>query len=421
VSEARPRSLRILPLLLVAAGLAPGRVAFAQEAASLAGKWRAEPMTVRWVIGSWSDACGPRPSGGGDDGGIVTIEERGGELVIMGDSGAFSTAQCWQMGSGVSSQSHSAAEGSWKTTCRTAPDDQRQELLQMSMSLSGGVLSLHESGQYQFVAKGQKCAASSGRWRTYRRLPAEPTRVPPPNPCATPGAATRIEVRPSRKLMRAGESFHFRANVSDAQGCSLGTPVVWSVEPPQAARIEAGRLTLAADAPDAQLQVTATAAGQSVRAQVDVVSDDRYAALLATGKFNADGVSDGVVVGGSLGAGEATESAGRSDRKWTFVGLVSSIALGFALMGAWLLRRARRTAAKAAVSRRSRRAVAFGTDDTVAEQPRRRPLEATRLEYAPRAPATKPATVCPVCGTMYETPGARICPKDGAQLLPINA
>ncbi|HWO13732.1 MAG TPA: hypothetical protein VNN80_29720, partial [Polyangiaceae bacterium] len=418
MSEARPRSLRNLSLLAVCAVLfavfLPVRVTFAQEGASLTGKWQAEPMTVRWVIGSWGDACGPRPTGGGDSGGVVSIEERGGELVIAGEGGGFSTDQCWQMGTGVTPQSHAAAGGSWKTTCRTPPGDQRQEVLQMSLGLSGGVLSLHESGQYQFVAKGQTCAASSGRWRTYRRLPAEPP-PRPQGPCATPGAAERLEVRPSRKLMRAGESFHFRASVFDAHGCSLGTPVTWSVEPEQAARIEAGRLTLAADARDTQLQVTATAAGQSVRVQVDVVSDDRYAALLASGKFNADGASDGVVVGGSLGAGDATESAGRSDRKWTFVGLVSSIALGFALIGAWLLRRARRTAAKAArAPRRSRASVAFATDDTVAEA-RRRPLEATRLEqHVPPMSAAKPASVCPVCGTMYETPGARICPRDGA-------
>ncbi len=407
--------------------------AAAQEATGLAGKWQAEPMTVRWVIGSWGAACGSRPSGGGDQGGPVTIEERQGELVITGEGGTFSTEQCWRMHPELSRHSHSAADRSWKTTCRTSPTDARQEILQTTVSVSGDTISLQESGQYQFVVQGQTCAASSGRWRTYRRAPAEPPpepSAPAPaarNPCATPGAPARIEVRPSRKLMRAGESFNFRASVHDAQGCSLGTPVLWTVSPDGApASIEGGRLSVAAGAPDAALSVTATAASQSVRVLVDVVSDERYAALLASGNFDADGASSdaatATITAGSLGARQVAATPAGSDRKWTFVGVVSAIALLFAVLGAWLLRRARRGAARAAPRRRplpDTRTVVFADEDAVG--PAARALDRTRLEPAPPAPATKPATVCPVCGTMYDTRGIRVCPKDGAQLLPINA
>lgn len=386
-------------------------------------------MTVRWVVGSWGDLCGARPSGGGDNGGIVTVQERGSELLIVGEAGTYSTQQCLQMRAGVTVQEHTAGSGVWKTSCRAAPGDVRQELLQTTLTLSGDVLSLHESGQYQLTTHGQTCAASSGRWRTYRRVPAEPP-PRPAGPCATPGAPTRLEVRPSRKLMRAGESFSFRASVLDAQGCSVSAPVSWSVAPDTAARIEAGRLTLAGDAPDAQLQLTATAAGQSVRALVDVVTGDRYAALLATGKFNADGASPDAITSGSVGTGDMPENAERSDRKWTFVGIVSGIALLFALIGAWLLGRAHRTAAaQAALAQRGKRGsrhprgsgTAVYPGDAAAAAPRRRSFDATRLENSQPLPAPKPATVCPVCGTLYETRGARICPKDGAQLLPINA
>jgi hypothetical protein len=401
----------------------------------LAGKWHAEPMTVRWVIGSWGEACGPRPSGGGDQGGPVTIEERGSELVISGQGSAFATDQCWQMHPGLSRQSHAASGGAWKSTCRSAPGDARQEILQTSVSAAGDTISLQESGQYQFVVRGQTCAASSGRWRTYRREPAgppppfEPPTTPAPavrNPCATPGVPARIEVRPSRKLMRAGESFSFRSSVFDLQGCSLGTPVAWSVSPESAsASVEGGRLTIAEGAPDAELSVTATAASQSLRVLVEVVSDERYAALLASGNFNAEGASSeaatATITAGSLGARPGVSNPGFSDRKWTFVGLVSAIALVFALLGAWLLRRARRAAALPAPLGRPWRdtgTVVFTDEDSSREPPRN--LQATRLEV-PAPPAPKPATVCPVCGTMYDTRGARVCPKDGAQLLPINA
>lgn len=402
----------------------------AAQTTGLSGKWQAEPMTVRWVVGSWGAACGPRPSGGGDQGGPVTIEERNGELVITGQGGAFSTEQCWQMHPELSRHSHAAADGSWKTTCRTAPTDARQEILQTTVSVSGDTLSLQESGQYQFVVQGQTCAASSGRWRTYRRLPAEPPPAPAPpvsrNPCATPGAPARIEVRPSRKLMRAGESFNFRASVFDEQGCSLGTPVLWTVSPEGApASIDAGRLSVTAGAPDAALSVTATAASQSVRVLVDVVSDERYAALLASGDFDADGASSeaatATITAGSLGARQVPATPAGSDRKWTFVAVVSVIALLFAVLGAALLRRARRSAARPAPGRRplsDTRTVVFSDEDAVMAP---RALDRTRLEPAAPAPATKPATVCPVCGTMYDTRGIRVCPKDGAQLLPINA
>jgi hypothetical protein len=408
----------------------------AGAAAPLAGKWHAEPMTVRWVIGSWGEACGAKPSGGGDQGGPVTIEERGGELIILGEGHTFSTDQCWQMHPGLSQQTHGASTTSWKTTCRSAPGDARQEILQTSLSVAGDTLSLQESGQYQFVVQGQTCAASSGRWRTYRRAPAEP---PPPfepptapapavrSPCATPGAPARLEVRPSRKLMRAGESFSFRTSVFDAHGCSLGTAIAWSVSPEDSsASIDGGRLTIAEGSPDAELSVVATAANQSVRVRVEVVSDERYAALLATGDFNADGASSeaatATITAGSLGARQGTSQPGPADRKWTFVGLVSAIALVFALIGFWLLRRARRSGARPAPRGRpspDTGGVVFADGETMGEPARR--LDATRLEVTSRPPALKPATVCPVCGTMYDERGARVCPKDGAQLLPVNA
>jgi hypothetical protein len=403
-----------------------------EEATPLAGVWRAEPMTVRWVIGSWGEACGPRPSGGGDPGGAVTIQQRDGELVFAGESGAYSTEKCWQMHPGLTRQSHSASGGVWKSTCRSAPGDARQEILQTSVSVVGDTLSLQESGQYQFVVQGQTCAASSGRWQTYRRQlappPAPVAPAPAPrNPCATPGAPARIEVRPSRKLMRAGESFYFRSSVFDAQGCSLATPVVWSVSPEASSvSIDGGRLSIAEGAADAELSVTATAASQSLSVLVEVVSDERYSALLASGEFNADGASSdaatAIITSGSLGARQASVSPEPSDRKWTFVGLVSAIALVFAVLGAWLLRRARRGGARLPSRARplpDTGTVVFSDEDAIAEPPRH--LSATRLEAAPAPPAPKPATVCPVCGTMYDTRGIRVCPKDGAQLLPINA
>jgi hypothetical protein len=347
---------------------------------------------------------------------------------------------------GLAAQSHSAGDGVWKTTCRTPPNDARQEILQTTINAAGDVISFQESGQYQFAVQGQTCSASSGRWRTYRSLragsepvvpPAKelplalPSQTPAENPCATPGAPTRLEVRPSRKLMRAGESFQFRATVSDARGCVLRTPVSWALSPAvSSAQLDGGRLSVNQGAPDAELSLVASAAHQSVRVSVDVVSNERYASLLASGDFDSDGVSGdaatAIITSGSLGARQAAGELAPAERKWTFVALVSVIALAFAVVGVWLVRRANRGTDRHRARGKDLApdlgTVVFAADDAVGEAPPVRLAEGTRLDpQAQPAPAPRAASVCPVCGALYEAPDLKACPKDGARLLPVNA
>jgi len=460
-------------------------LARAQSSVSLSGRWQADPMTVRWVIGDWGPACGPRPSGGGDTGGVVEIELKGAELVISSPEGSYSTAQCWAMHPELERQSHAAGGRSWATTCRTRSNDARQEVLQTNITATDDTISFRESGQYQFALQGQTCSASSGRWRTYRRLaegsdmlpatgpatpPApveavpEPREVPhevprevphevpreappetsqearrePPrrpataNRCLNPGPPARIEVRPARKLMRPGESSGFRAAVFDVRGCALRTPVSWALSPPEAvAQLAEGVLEIPAGAIDAEFSVVATAANQSVRVGVEVVSSARYSALLASGNFTADGASieaaTATITEGSFGAQSALTEGATPGRKWTFVALVSVIALSFAMLGAFLLKRANRQR-RVPVSPRPA-AVDVGTVIFSGEERQPPPAaptgEATRFEPlsqpAPVPPVVSAAMVCPICGTLYPTRDSRACPKDGAQLLPVNA
>lgn len=419
------------------------RRAFAQTPSSLAGSWHAEPMTVRWVVGAWGDACGPRPSGGGDGGGAVTIEEQGSELRITGPGKTYSTDQCWAMHPELARQSHTGAGRSWKTVCRTAPNDARQEILTTTLTATDDVISFQESGQYQFVIQGQTCSASSGRWRIYRRQPLAPVapalpepaaRPRPENPCATPGVPARLEVRPARKLMRAGETFQFRAAVTDARGCPARVPVTWELSPSDGpAQLADGSLSIAAGAPDSRLAITATAASQAVRVEVEVVSDARYAALLASGDFDAEGASadaaTATITSGSIGAQQTPGEGERPQRKWTFVGLVVLIAVLFAGVGTLLWRRA----VRAARERRKARALRAGSGTIALGHQNGREVgsrwnpgatapEATRVEPDWQAIApVKAKTVCPVCGTLYEVKDLKACPKDGAQLLPVNA
>jgi hypothetical protein len=158
-----------------------------------------------------------------------------------------------------------------------------------------------------------------------------------------------------------------------------------------------------------------------------VVSSERYTALLGSGAFTADGASieaaTATITSGSLGAQDVAPEGGPPERKWTFVALVAGIALLFGLFGAYLLRRAQRKLARPSASEREPGTVQFAGGSATAQSPAHRPAGlVTRLEPIPSAPtAPRAATVCPVCGTLYPTRDMKSCPKDGAQLLPVNA
>ena len=93
-----------------------------------------------------------------------------------------------------------------------------------------------ETGRYEVVLETGKCVADVKRTRTYdivaddKPAPASvpspagkeppPKAQPKPSACESPGEPTRLEVRPSKKLLRTGETFQFRAIVLDVFLCT---------------------------------------------------------------------------------------------------------------------------------------------------------------------------------------------------------
>src|SRR5258706_14846005 len=75
---------------------------------------------------------------------------------------------------------------------------------------------------------------------------------PPSNKCASVGEPARLEVRPSRKLLRTGETFAFSAIVLDSNGCGTGTQTSWKIdgEPKGVSVDDKGNVTVAGDAPE---------------------------------------------------------------------------------------------------------------------------------------------------------------------------
>ena len=196
--------------------------------------------------------------GSGDEGGAsVLIQQNGTELTISGGGRTYSTANCWEQYPGILKIGHASSQRSWRTTCRTAAGDPRQAALTTTLTATDDRISFYEAGQYQFVLEGQNCTASVGRYRTYTLVqragtPESLTQTapsataatvtppkPPPAPkpetpdnsrCATPGPAARLDVRPAKKLLRAGEDFTFRALVYDASGCPVYTKPTWNID-----------------------------------------------------------------------------------------------------------------------------------------------------------------------------------------------
>ncbi len=443
------RRLPFLPFLVALALWALSTPAHA-DAPTLAGAWTATAMRSDWSIGEWGQACGPSPSGGGAPGGNVTITSAGGELHFSGAGHDSSTSSCWEDYPGLSRVSHSASPRGWRSTCKTKPSDPRQATIVTTLSATDTSIAFDETGQYQFVIKGQNCTASVRRTRTLLLMQREGDPAPAPagtasaqpqltNACALPGPPERLEVRPARKLMRPGESFEFHVSVLDSAGCALGLSPVWKVVTDQAALELAGpgKIHVPDGAPESTVELQATLAGHAARVVVEIASQARYDALLAQNGLNADGESNDAAVARiatiSIGGGSVVARDDSQRRRVLFVGVVGGTALVLGLLGFALVQHSRRKPALPA-QRAPRVRLAPALTPSSAP-PLAKICPTCRDEYPPEAtfcpndgnrlvasrgsaePAGPSGGVCPVCGQGYD-PGVLTCPKHGEELLP---
>lgn len=454
--------LRTFAILVVGLAFAPS--ARADAPGTFSGQWAASALTTAWNIGDWGEACGPKPSGGGERGGTATISQVGTELAFSGVGHPFSTSTCWEQLPGLIRTSHTAGAAAWRTTCKSPPGDPRQSTLVTTVTArSNDQILFDETGQYQFVIKGQNCTASVRRSRYYQRLPgpgtpgtakpagtAAPAREPAPvvsaprpapvpvpraaSPaCALPGPPARIEVRPSHKLIRAGESFEFKAAVVDARGCHLGVEPVFRLEG-EAAGVSitpAGKVQVEASAAEGKLEVLASVGARSVSATLDVVSDSRYEALLAQGGFDPNGASSDAAVArlesGSVGARSTVLEDDSGRRRTLFVGIVGAAALALGLVGLVLVRRSRkrslavaseRVPSSASAPRRPSTLVCPTCREEFGAEAQFCPRDGNRLVPLERGTLVGPTgAVCPVCGQGYD-PGVTVCPKHDEPLVP---
>lgn len=398
-------------LLIVLSGTSP---AWADPDTVLAGRWSAGVMRSVWTLANWGNSCGPSPIGGNDAGGIVSITQRGSELVIGGLGRPFSSNSCWDQQPGISIVSHVAATRQWTTICRSAAGDPRRVTITTTLTASDTTLDLDETGRYEVAIAGGDCTASVRRTRHFSLVEREGDNLAPaasvaadkPSAsCAQAGPAARLEVSPSYKLLRPMDQFSFHAKVFDEHGCPMSQKVTWRLARalPGTELDPLGTLSARSDAQEGELQISANVGEQSVQVTVYVVSAARYAELLTSPSFNEAGESDAkaitALVSNVVGAQASRIDPTARRRRTFFVWAVAALAV---LMGF----------AAVVVTRRRRQ---WGPAVPVAEP---RP-EVVSYSASEVHPPKSVRLICPVCGTHYG-PDSQFCGKDGASLVPIN-
>jgi hypothetical protein len=361
-------------------------------------------VSESFTVQQWSVACGPAPvSGTLLGGGSVTVTGGGGELQISGGRRTLRTDQCLDPMPTLARNVHTQDARSWRTRCSTPPGDPRHAVVNTAYFVAAGdnAISIAETGRYEFTINDSSCVADVRRGASLSRAtpltaatatatttatdsataappPTEaPTVAPAPNPLATagavpkvdcsvpPGDPARLEVRPSRKLLKLGDAFVFHAAVLDAGGCPTGTPILWTVgavtfkDGQTHAGVPAidavGNLTIpAADFTDATFDVVATAAGRSARAQVQVATPADYAALVAQSGLGPTGERDepavAVLATTTIGAENARAEDGARKRRMLFIGVIAGLTLLLlvvAIIGATRSRKGRKVEAAA--------------------------------------------------------------------------
>jgi hypothetical protein len=380
-----PVGIFVTGLTAVALGSSPGR-AYADDV-SYGGTWGMTALTESFVVQQWASPCGPPPvSGTMLPAGSATIQNEGGELVIVRDRRVFRTDGCLDPLSTLSRQTHSREARFWRTRCATPASDPRHAVVNTAYFLAPGddAVSIAETGRYEFTIGGARCVADVKRAGSIARLPSAATPVtaasaPPaatqaPQPsaqrpsCSAPGQPARLEVRPSRKLLRLGEVFAFRGVVVDANGCPTNTPIVWTLGPISYGdhlqhatfpSIDAsGRVSAPpGDFTEASFDVVASAAGREAHASVEATSSQDYEALLAQSGLDSNGERDepavAVLTTNAIGAPRARAEDGSSRRRIMFISIVGGLAVLLGLVAVIGARRARsvREAERAAEER----------------------------------------------------------------------
>jgi hypothetical protein len=449
---------------------------------ALDGRWQQGALREDFTVQQWlPNGCGPTPQSGSSGGGeIIAIRLEGDELAFVGGGRVYRSNQCYDQMPTLVRESHSrdASGKTWRTRCATPPTDPRKAILNtLVVATSDAHIDVIETGRYEIVLETGRCVADVKRTRSFNLVPEDkpsaPASAPPPEPapsaepaprpdprpaaCEAPGEPTRLEVRPSKKLLRTGETFTFHALVLDSAGCATRTPTTWRLAAgPRTWMTVDGRGVVAVgkDAPEGAVELVVEAAQKEARVVVEVTSPAHYDDLLARSGLGPAGESDAAsvvtIASTSLGAGAGTVEDHGAARRRSFIGIIAGALVLLAAVGAVLSRRSRRAAAlvreaterhEAEVAevlerRRVREAEHAAQkrahEESVAAAARARAEAAAAAASGDAAPGAglppgpaagaagpKRGKICPSCGARFDGT-SEFCGKDGTQLVLLN-
>jgi hypothetical protein len=435
--------------------------------------WDMTPVIETFKVQQWRKACGAQPTSGTlNPGGPVRVHIDGRELVFETSGRTYRTDQCLDAMSTLGRDSHSTDGKSWRTRCVTPAGDPRQAVINAAYFLTGDdTISIAETGRYETVIEGGRCVVDVTRQASLHRVPPAPlpaasaartsssteaVEAPPPTPtnpaeptastdCTNPGIPARLEVRPSRKLLRLGDAFVFSALVVDAAGCRTSTPVKWSLGQgrsesgqnvtPTGSIDAAGKLTVPPDGPDeATFEVIATAAAHSAKAAVQVASAARFEALLAQSGLDPKGERDEPSVTSlatsSLGTSNVRAADGARQRRILFISIIAGLAVVLGVVALFGARRASRARA-IEVAANAKHAAEMAEYEHQKQQRERKHaaemqahLESVALaqqvaaEAAARGQAIGGPRICPSCHREFHAT-TEYCPFDSNRLVPV--
>jgi hypothetical protein len=432
---------------------------------SLDGAWNMTAVSESFVVQQWSAPCGPPPvSGLMVPAGPATIRSDRGELVVASERRIFRTDACLDTMPTIERETHSRDARSWRTRCTTPRSDPRHAVVNTAFFVAPGddTIAMAETGRYEFTINEGHCVADVKRGGLLTRVVAAQARpvgapsataparerptapTPPSVDCSTHGEPARLEVRPSRKLLRLGETFGFNGVVVDASGCATGTPIQWTIGPitfhdgkDHGARptIDGiGRLTTPQDDfSDAAFDVVATAAGREARASVEATSSANYESLLAESGLDPNGErnepSVAVLATSSIGASRARAEDGATQRRIIFVSVTGCLAL---LLGVVAIIGARRARSASRAERAAQQRHIEKMREYEGQKREREHLHAEHVRAhnqsvaiaqqqaaaaAARGIASGPC-FCPSCRREFPG-GGGFCPFDANRLVPI--
>jgi hypothetical protein len=406
------------------------------------GQWKQGPLKEEFTVQQWLPGCGPPPashsSGGGES---ITITQEGDELSFVGGGRVYKTNQCYDDMPTLARESHSRDPSGqqWRTHCATPPGDPRRATMNTLVAVTTKThVDVIETGRYEISLTDGKCTADIKRSRAFDAVQIAPTPTVTASATATAtaqpkcdhvGDPVRLEVRPSRKLIKTSETFAFRAVVLDANGCATQTPTTWSVEDEtKGVSVDThGLVTVAADAPEGSVAVVATAANKSAKVTIDVTSPAHYADLLASSGLNASGESDVAstvaIASSSIGTADAKAEDGSKRRRTIFIAVTGGACFVLAIVALAGWRRSKRAAQlereaaerheeklRAYEERQRSRASEYEAQQRAHEESKKRADEVKARQ------STAGALECPSCRREYP-PGSQFCPHDGSKLI----